>query len=211
MTNINNQIHLKGKYQREEGVAAVATKPGMVVEETSATTQTYQPQSTAKAVAEKLVAVEDALQGNTLADTYAIGDLVSVNAYTSGCRCQIFLKAGENVAKEAFLEDSVIAAGNYPHLLRWGKNNLSRVIEFSLPCGDFLSQTRAGIVPYEAVHPYYFPALVLCPCRPDYCSGFFSAFNLNYVSACKAQSRLCLPVQGDYIPAYVRWIRIFNF
>jgi len=99
-----NQIHLKGRYQREEGIAGGTISPGMLIEETSAAAQTYQAHSTAGGVAERIVAVEDALQGHTIDDDYSAGDLVSANVELPGNRCQMFLAAGENVAKEAKLE-----------------------------------------------------------------------------------------------------------
>jgi len=99
-----NQIHLKGDFRREELYAAAAISPGDLVELTSA--GKAQVHSTAGGVAERLVAVEDALQGNTIDDDYAADDLVSINIELPGNSVQMFLKAGENVAIGAKLESA---------------------------------------------------------------------------------------------------------
>ena len=104
MAYTNNQIHLKGKFQREELPAAGSITPGMLIEETAASK--YQAHSTAGGVAEKIVAVEDALQGHTITDVYSTGDLVSANVELPGNRVQMFLAAAQNVAKEAELESA---------------------------------------------------------------------------------------------------------
>lgn len=89
-------IHLIGDFRRDEKLAVAALSPGHVLELTSA--DKVQKQSTADAIAEKLVAVEDALQGNTIADAYSAADLVSFNIYARGAEAQVFLKAGEDVS-----------------------------------------------------------------------------------------------------------------
>ena len=104
MTYINNQIHLKGDYRREEALAAGTITPGMLIEETAA--GTYQAHSSSGGSAELLVAVEDALQGNTITDDYSADDLVSANVELPGNRCQMFLLAGETVVIGTWLESA---------------------------------------------------------------------------------------------------------
>lgn len=79
-----NTILLKGYlHQRhEEAVAASTISPGMLLELT--TTNTIQGHTTAVGRAERLVAKEDSLQGNTVDSTYAAGDIVLYHILQSG-------------------------------------------------------------------------------------------------------------------------------
>lgn len=99
-----NRIHQIGEFLREEKLAAAELYPGHLIEETSA--GKFQKHSTAQGVAERIVAVEDALQGNTISTAYAADALVSANIETPGNQVQMFLKAGENVAIGAKLESA---------------------------------------------------------------------------------------------------------
>lgn len=99
-----NRVHLIGDFRREEKIAAGTIKPGYLVERTSA--DKLQAHSTAQGVAERLVAEIDLLQGNTLTDDYSADDLVSANVELPGNVCQMYLKAGENVAIGADLESA---------------------------------------------------------------------------------------------------------
>jgi len=101
-----NQVHLIGTFRREEADAAVILSPGMLAEYESA--GEMQPHSTEGGDALLMFAVEDALQGNTLDDDYAVGDLVSANIEAAGNDVQAFLKVGENVA----IGDELISAGD---------------------------------------------------------------------------------------------------
>jgi hypothetical protein len=101
-----NRIHLKGDFQREELVAAGTIKPGYLIEQTSA--GKFQAHSTEGGYAERIVAVEDALQGNTISDDYSADDLVSANIEAPGNVVQMYLKAGENAA----IDDDLISAGD---------------------------------------------------------------------------------------------------
>ena len=99
-----NRIHLIGDFRREEALAAAELYPGHLVEFTSA--GKFQKHSTAGGVAERIVAVEDALQGNTISTAYAADALVSANVEQPGNQVQMFLAAGENVANGAKLESA---------------------------------------------------------------------------------------------------------
>lgn len=98
------QIHLIGSFRRDEKLAAAALSPGHLLEVTSA--DKVQKESTGAVVVDRLVAVEDALQGNPITTAYALGDLVSFNIYAPGAEAQVYLKAGENVAIGAKLESN---------------------------------------------------------------------------------------------------------
>ena len=101
-----NRIHLIGDFRREEALAAAAISPGHLIEENSA--GKFRVHSTEGGRASLLVAVEDALQGNTIDDDYAADDLVSANVELPGNEVQMYLAAGENVAIGAEL----ISAGD---------------------------------------------------------------------------------------------------
>jgi len=99
-----NQIHLIGDFRREEIVAAGDIKPGHLVEEDSSGTCVVH--ATSAGVAQRFIAVEDALQGETISDSYESGDLVSLNVELPGNEVQMFLYAGEDVAIGVDLESN---------------------------------------------------------------------------------------------------------
>lgn len=101
-----NQIHLKGDFQRDEAVAAAAITPGDLIELTSA--DTVQVHSTEGGRANLTFAEIDALQGKVKTDAYSSDDLVSINIENEGNECQAFLKVGENVN----IGDLLISAGD---------------------------------------------------------------------------------------------------
>lgn len=88
-----NKIHLLGTGRLAEYVAAAALSPGHLIELTSA--GTVQKQSTADKGAEKMFAMEDSLQGNTIATAYAAADQVRAVIASPGDHVQAFLAAGE--------------------------------------------------------------------------------------------------------------------
>ena len=99
-------IHLVGDYRRNEKIAVEALSPGHLLELTSA--DKVQKQSTANVAVERLVAIEDVLQGKTITQAYAIDDLVSHNVEDAGAEAQVFIKAGEDLA----IGDKVAPAGD---------------------------------------------------------------------------------------------------
>lgn len=101
-----NQIHLRGDFDRDESVAVAAISPGHLVEYTSA--GEVQVHSTEGGVAGRTFAEIDSLQGNTTSDAYAADDLVALNIEKIGNDTQAFLKAGESVTPGTVL----ISAGD---------------------------------------------------------------------------------------------------
>ena len=93
----NQKIHLRGQFERIELVAATIIKPGMLVTMTP-TAKTCGYHSTSAGFGERLIAQEDSLQGNTVDTSYAIGDVVSLNAVFPGAMCLLRLKAGYSYA-----------------------------------------------------------------------------------------------------------------
>lgn len=100
-----NRIQLDGDgYRVEEGLADGAVNPGNIVEKTSA--GKWQKHGEEGGFAQIAVAVEDALQGNTVDDQYDDGDRVFVHIENRGTRFQAILKNGENVViGEALISD----------------------------------------------------------------------------------------------------------
>ena len=89
----NQKIHLRGSFEKIELVAATIIKPGMLVAPTAGA-KTVGYHATSAGFAELAIAQEDALQGNAIDSSYAIGDLVSINICERGCMCLLLLKAG---------------------------------------------------------------------------------------------------------------------
>ena len=92
-----NRIQLDGDgYRVEEAIANAAINPGNIVEKMS--TGKVRKHATEGGYGLVMVAVEDALQGNTTATAYASAALVQYHLESPGTRFQALLKAGENVS-----------------------------------------------------------------------------------------------------------------
>jgi len=95
-----NKIILAGDYRKLQSLALKAgvttLLPGMVVEADSA--GTLQLHSTSGGVAERIVACEDALQGNDKTVLYVAGEVVDCGIMYPGSESQVMLVAGQNVA-----------------------------------------------------------------------------------------------------------------
>lgn len=101
-----NRIVLVGSGRHVEAVAAGAITPGHLIELTSA--GKFQKQATEGGYAEKLFAVEDALQGRGIDTAYAADERVTGFIFNRGDEVYAYLKAGENVA----VGTKLIAAGD---------------------------------------------------------------------------------------------------
>lgn len=96
-----NTIILKGKGRYEEGPAAAALTPGHLLMETSA--GKVQKHNSAGGRAERAFALEDALQGKTINDAFAINDPVPYVLAQPGDEVFAFIKATTVVARGAAL------------------------------------------------------------------------------------------------------------
>lgn len=101
-----NTIHLAGDFRREEALANAALTPGHVVELMS--TGKIRKHATAGGYGQRMVAVEDALQGRTISDAYEADELASYNICAPGSESYVYQKAGSNVAVGALM----ISAGD---------------------------------------------------------------------------------------------------
>lgn len=95
-----------GEYVRYEAEASGAVYPGYLLELDS--NGKVKAHATAGGVAEMAIAVEDALQGNDIADQYAVGDLVQYNIIRKGDAFWGKIANGEAIA----IGDKVVSNGN---------------------------------------------------------------------------------------------------
>lgn len=105
MSNQNNEnpkrIHLLGSGRHEEALAAAALKPGHLLATNSA--GKVLKHATAGGVAERLFALEDALQGRTIATEYAADEIVGMVVAAPGDVVYAWLSEGEVAGPEDFL------------------------------------------------------------------------------------------------------------
>jgi acyl CoA:acetate/3-ketoacid CoA transferase alpha subunit len=97
-----NRIELKTVGKREEAIAAGIFKPGHLLELTSV--GKVQKHSVAGGAAELLFALEDALQGKTVIDAYAVGDVAFFIKALPGDEVLARLAQGQDVAIAAVLK-----------------------------------------------------------------------------------------------------------
>lgn len=107
-------IVLKGNPRPEEGLAGGAIRPGYLVKQTigsgnaTESTNVLVVHSTAAGAAAARFATEDALQGNTTDDNYALNDRLFYVEAKPGDEIAVVLAAGESVA----IGDGLESAGN---------------------------------------------------------------------------------------------------
>jgi hypothetical protein len=106
MSELPKRIHLLGSGRHEEGIAAGAIKPGMLIAITSAVTtpNTVTPHATSGGYAERNYALEDALQGRTIADAYKATEIVAFVSAEPGDVVYAWLNNGENVSSGDLLQ-----------------------------------------------------------------------------------------------------------
>ena len=94
MATTKRRIHVAGDYVLDEKLASVAVSPGMLVEIEPNTVKIRPHNVEGGESPECAFAVEDALQGETVTDSYSIGDLVTYILPVKGARVNALLKAG---------------------------------------------------------------------------------------------------------------------
>lgn len=100
------KIHVLGSGRYDEIVAAGAITPGHLVEQDSDNAVVVHNSEGARH--ERLFAIEDALQGNTIDDAYASTDLVALVFANVGDFVRAWLKAGET----ATIGEELMSAGD---------------------------------------------------------------------------------------------------
>jgi hypothetical protein len=100
--NTISRIHSKGDYRYEEHVADAAITPGMLLEINS--DNEVLAHNSSGAAAEALFAMEDALQGATVDDDYAAGEVCCCILPSKGSVVNALLYAGTNYTVGTVLE-----------------------------------------------------------------------------------------------------------
>lgn len=95
------RIHLRGTGRHEEAIAGAAVRPGDLIDVASTGKVVKHP--TAGGWAEKAFALEDALQGNSIDDNYALNDRVSFVIAQPGDIVYAWLSGGETTTLDDFL------------------------------------------------------------------------------------------------------------
>ena len=100
------RIHAKGSFQQDEALAAGTITPGHLLEMDSDGAVVVH--NTEGAIAERMFAAEDALQGNTVTDDYSDEELVTYIMPSKGSCVNAELEAGVEYDEG----DILISAGN---------------------------------------------------------------------------------------------------
>jgi hypothetical protein len=96
------------RMKRAEALASGSITPGMLIEQTSATTKTVKAHATAGGNVEHMFAIEDGLQGGSISDDYEDGERVSYMHCGPGDIVNALLNNGESVS----IGDKLESAGN---------------------------------------------------------------------------------------------------
>lgn len=114
-TGMPSTIVLKSPNGRlDEGKCAGAITPGHLIEKDTA--GEWIVHGTAGGVHERTFAIEDSLQGKTIADAYADNDFLRFWRFLPGDEVQAWLAAGENAA----IDSTLISAGDGTLILATG-------------------------------------------------------------------------------------------
>lgn len=104
-TELPKRIHLRGPYaQFEEAVAAGTIKPGHLIAQDTNGNVIVHP--AADGNAERMFALEDALQGKTIADNYASGSRVFAVIAQRGDIVYAWLSGGESATRNEYLSSN---------------------------------------------------------------------------------------------------------
>ena len=119
---MSNQIYAGGYFRTDEALASGTVKPGMLLERTS--DNAVKAHASEGGFAERMVAIEDALQGKTTADSYATTTRVLFNIMTPGSDAYVYVKAGEDID----IGDKLISSGS-GSLIENGSEDSSTVVK----------------------------------------------------------------------------------
>jgi len=108
MSTVYNVIRVKCySTHQEEGIATVATTPGMLVRRHTNETS-WRPHNVAGAVCAKSIALEDSMQGNEIDDDYAIGDPVHIHHALPGDIVNMLLTTNQTIV----VDDLLVSTGD---------------------------------------------------------------------------------------------------
>lgn len=108
MPETPKRIHLLGDGRHEEAVAAATITPGMLLLLNNA--GKVIPHNSAGGWAEKAFALEDPLQGRTIANNYATNDITAIVMTNRGDVVYAWLAAGETAVIGSFLSSDGLGA-----------------------------------------------------------------------------------------------------
>lgn len=104
-----NRVHSKGTFRQEEAVAGEAgIYPGMLLKLNSSGQVVKHTTEGGVLGDEVLIAMEDALQGNTIATVYTSGAIVTYIIPNKGSVVNMLIEDGQNIA----IANKIISAGN---------------------------------------------------------------------------------------------------
>ena len=138
VTRTPNQILLRGDAENyEEGVLDTVASPGMALELQS-DGKYDQVQSTSAEAAKARVRLlrEDRLQGKTVDDAYAIGDVAQMYPLRRGDRVQVLVKSGQTVAVGA---NGVVEGGGSGLFIVAAGSETNYHVEFTEASGGALA------------------------------------------------------------------------
>lgn len=97
--SVERTIVLKGRGNHDEGILDTIASPGMHVQMAADGKYDPSPQTAAELAKRSLKIVkEDALQGKTVNDAYAVADVVFTYTPLSGDHVLLLIKSGQNIA-----------------------------------------------------------------------------------------------------------------
>lgn len=106
----NNSIILGGEYRKLQSMAAAAGQtplPGMLLKQASASTLTVH--ATQGGYAERIIALEDSLQGKTKSDAYVAGNIINAIMPMPGTETQVLLSAS---SAAVVIDDQLVSQGD---------------------------------------------------------------------------------------------------
>lgn len=103
-----NQIMLDKNFRLEEFLASGTPKPGMLLEQTNASAATAKVHATQGGYAERMFAMEDALQGKTVDDAYTAATIMTVGIVQPGDRVNAMIEGGQSIT----IGERLISSGN---------------------------------------------------------------------------------------------------
>lgn len=134
-----SRIHLKGMGRHEEADAAGVVRPGQLLRLN--VDGDVVPHNIVNGQAERLFALEDALQGNPITTDYSSGDLVSILVAYPGDEVYAWLAVGQSVSKGDFL-----ASDGFGHLQAADESGLTQGIDSIAVALETLDNSESGDV-----------------------------------------------------------------
>ena len=135
------RIHSKGDWRAEElECGDDDIEPGMLVELNSA--GTVDPHSTEGGRAERMVALEDGLQGNSVGGDYEDGDIVTIAISAQHSEFNMIMTGGEDIS----IGEELISAGDGKLMARDNATSGVTVQETIARALEAFSQTADGLM-----------------------------------------------------------------